>query len=38
MVIGAHILAIAITDHLAHLIFSGHHSIDEETVDQSHVE
>jgi len=35
MLIGAIILAIALTDHLVHLIFSGDHRIKRDLVDQS---
>ena len=38
MLIGAAIFAIALTDHLIHLIFSGDHRIKSDIVDQSHGE
>ncbi len=38
MLIGAVILAIALTDHLLHLILSGDHRIKRDLVDQSHGE
>jgi len=38
MLLGAVILAIALTDHLLHLIFSGDHRIKRDLVDQSHGE
>ncbi|NDV63622.1 TRAP transporter small permease, partial [Puniceicoccales bacterium CK1056] len=38
MVIGGGILAIALTDHLIHVIFKGDHRITRDLVDQSHAE
>lgn len=38
MVIGGCILAIAITDHLIHVVFKGDHRIERDLVDQSHAE
>lgn len=38
MLIGAAILAIAITDHLVHVIFKGTHRITQDLADQSHAE
>ena len=38
MLAGAVILAIALTDHLIHLIFRGDHRIERDLVDQSHGE
>ncbi|MEL6167808.1 MAG: TRAP transporter small permease [Pseudomonadota bacterium] len=38
MVIGGGILAIALTDHLVHVIFRGDHRIRRDLVDQSHGE
>lgn len=38
MVIGGGILAIALTDHLFHVIFKGDHRITRDLVDQSHGE
>ncbi len=38
MVIGAIIFAIALTDHLVHVLFTGDHRIDADVVEQSHGE
>ncbi|MEM6667204.1 MAG: TRAP transporter small permease subunit [Pseudomonadota bacterium] len=38
MVIGGGMLAIALTDHLFHVIFKGDHRIKRDLVDQSHAE
>ena len=38
MVIGAVILAIALTDHLIHVLFAGDHRIETDLVEQSHGE
>jgi len=38
MVIGAIIFAIALTDHLVHVLFAGNHRIKSDLVDQSHGE
>ena len=38
MVVGVVILAIALTDHLLHLIFSGDHRLSREVVDEGHRE
>ena len=38
MLFGAVILAIALTDHLIHVIFSGDHRITRDLEDQSHAE
>lgn len=38
MLIGAVILAIALTDHLLHVLFKGDHRIERDLVDQSHAE
>ena len=38
MLIGAVILAIALTDHLIHVLFAGDHRIVRDLVDQSHGE
>jgi len=35
VLLGATILAIALTDHLVHLIFTGHHRIRRDLIDQS---
>lgn len=38
MLLGAVILAIALTDHLLHVIFKGNHRIERDLADQSHGE
>ena len=38
MVIGAVVLAIALTDHLIHVLFAGDHRIETDLVEQSHGE
>jgi TRAP-type C4-dicarboxylate transport system permease small subunit len=38
MVIGGGLLAIALTDHLVHVLFKGDHRIRRDLVDQSHAE
>jgi hypothetical protein len=38
MIIGAVILAIALTDHLIHLILTGHHRMRIDVIEQSHGE
>lgn len=38
MVIGAIVFAIALTDHLIHVLFSGDHRIEADVVEQSHGE
>ncbi len=38
MLIGSVVFAIALTDHLVHVLFSGDHRIESDTVEQSHGE
>lgn len=38
MVIGSAVFAIALTDHLVHVLFAGDHRIEADVVDQSHGE
>ena len=38
MLIGSVVFAIALTDHLVHVLVSGDHRIESDTVEQSHVE
>lgn len=38
MVLGSIVFAIALTDHLIHVLFAGDHRIEADMVDQSHSE